>query len=107
VTLIPSLLVSVAGGIVVTRTSSGATLGVEVGRQLAGRKMPLRIAAGVMFTLGLIPGLPKFSFFLLAAIVAYLASRAPKHGVVDVKAAEVVGDKKKPDPQQQIESLLK
>jgi len=107
VTLIPSLLVSVAGGMVVTRTTSGATVGVEFGRQLLGRKMPLRIAAGVMFTLGLIPGLPKFSFFLLAALTAYLASLAPKHGVSDVKAAELVTDKKKTDPQQQIESLLK
>jgi flagellar biosynthesis protein FlhA len=107
VTLIPSLLVSVAGGIVVTRTTSGATVGVEFGRQLLGRKMPLRITAGVMFTLGLIPGLPKFSFFLLAALTAYLASLAPKHGLSDVKAAELVGDKKKADPQQQIESLLK
>jgi flagellar biosynthesis protein FlhA len=107
VTLIPSLLVSVAGGMVVTRTTSGATVGVEFGRQLLGRKMPLRIAAGVMFTLGLVPGLPKFSFFLLAALTAYLASLAPKHGVSDVKAAELVTDKKKTDPQQQIESLLK
>jgi flagellar biosynthesis protein FlhA len=107
VTLIPSLLVSVAGGMVVTRTTSGATVGVEFGRQLLGRKMPLRIAAGVMFTLGLIPGLPKFSFFLLAGLTAYLASLTPKHGVSDVKAAELVTDKKKTDPQQQIESLLK
>jgi flagellar biosynthesis protein FlhA len=107
VTLIPSLLVSVAGGIVVTRTTSGATVGVEFGRQLLGRRMPLRIAAGVMFTLGLIPGLPKFSFFLLAALTAYLASRAPKMAGLDAKTAEVVGDKKKPDPQQQTESLLK
>jgi flagellar biosynthesis protein FlhA len=107
VTLIPSLLVSVAGGMVVTRTSSGATVGVEFARQLVGRKMPLRIAAGVMFALGLIPGLPKFSFFLLAGLTAYLASRAPRQLSADVKAAEVVGDKKKVDPQQQIESLLK
>jgi len=107
VTLIPSLLVSVAGGMVVTRTSSGATVGVEFGRQLMGRKMPLRIAAGVMFILGLIPGLPKFSFFLLAAITAYLSSRAAEPLAGDVKAAEVVGDKKKPDPQQQLETLLK
>src|SRR5215470_11391240 len=55
VTLIPSLLVSVAGGIVVTRSASDATVGVEFGRQLLGRKMPLRIAAGVMLGLGLIP----------------------------------------------------
>lgn len=107
VTLIPSLLVSIAGGIVVTRTSSGATVGVEVSRQLISRKMPLRIAAGVMFLLGLIPGLPKFSFFLLAALTAYLASRAAKQSGADVKTAEVVSDKKKPDAQQQLEGLLK
>lgn len=107
VTLIPSLLVSVAGGIVVTRTASDATVGVEFGRQLFGRKMPLRIAATVMFCLGLIPGLPKFSFFLLAAGAAYLASRAKVHGSGDVKTAEIVDEKKKPDQQQQIETLLK
>jgi flagellar biosynthesis protein FlhA len=106
VTMIPSLLVSVAGGIVVTRTSSEVTVGVEFGRQLFNRKAPLRIAAGVMFLLALIPGLPKFSFFLLAAITAYLASRATQPGAAEVKTAEVVGDKK-PDPQQQIEALLK
>jgi flagellar biosynthesis protein FlhA len=107
VTLIPSLLVSVAGGIVVTRTASDTTVGVEFGRQLLSRKMPLRIAAGVMFGLGLIPGLPKFSFFLLAAGAAYLASRAKVVGSGEVKAAEIVADKKKPDQQQQIETLLK
>ncbi|HUJ81832.1 MAG TPA: flagellar biosynthesis protein FlhA, partial [Candidatus Acidoferrales bacterium] len=55
VTMIPSLLVSVAGGIVVTRTSSDNTVGTELGRQLFSKKIPLRIAAGVMFFLGLIP----------------------------------------------------
>ena len=108
VTMIPSLLVSVAGGIVVTRTSGEVTVGVEFGRQLLTRTGPLRIAAGVMFLLGLIPGLPKFSFFLLAAITAYLAYRAQQNTAIDaVKAAEVVSAKGKPDPQQQIENLLK
>src|SRR5271155_3578263 len=108
VTLIPSLLVSVAGGIVVTRTSGEVTVGVEFGRQLLTRTGPLRIAAGVMFLLGLIPGLPKFSFFLLAAITAYLAYRAQQTTSTEaVKAAEVVSAKGKPDPQQQIENLLK
>src|SRR5271169_3655262 len=76
VTMIPSLLISVAGGMVVTRTSSDETVGVELGRQLFTKKWLLRIAAGVMFALGMIPGLPKLSFFLLAGIMAYLASRA-------------------------------
>ena len=39
------------------------------------KKWPLRIASGVMFLLALVPGLPKFPFFLLAAVVAWLASQ--------------------------------
>jgi len=107
VTLIPSLLVSVAGGIVVTRTSSGETVGTDFARQLFGRRMPLRIAAGVMFLLGLVPGLPKLSFFLLAAVAAYMASRAPQVSLLDAKPAELTSAKKKPESQQQIETLLK
>lgn len=109
VTMIPSLLVSVAGGIVVTRASSGETVGSDFTRQLFGRKVPLRIATGVMLLLGLIPGLPKLSFFLLAAITGYLSTRAPQKTAAEIPAAEIVSekDKKKPDQQQQIESLLK
>src|SRR5271163_3226699 len=73
VTMIPSLLVSMAGGIVVTRASSDATLSVDVGTQLLSRRRPLIIAAGVMLALAAIPGLPKFSFFLLAAATGFLA----------------------------------
>src|SRR5271156_5567716 len=107
VTLIPSLLVSVAGGIVVTRTSSGETVGTDFARQLLGRRMPLQIAAGVMFLLALIPGLPKFSFLLVASLTAYLAHRATSLLAGEAKTAEVVDDQKKPEAQQQIETLLK
>src|SRR5712671_1514919 len=78
VTMIPSLLVSVAGGMVVTRASSDSTLSEDLGRQILSRRRPLLIAAGVMLALAAIPGLPKFSFFLLAAGTALLAWRAPK-----------------------------
>ncbi|HEY6769654.1 MAG TPA: flagellar biosynthesis protein FlhA [Candidatus Sulfotelmatobacter sp.] len=78
VTMIPSLLVSMAGGMVVTRASSDATLSVDVGRQILSRRIPLWIAAGVMLSLAAVPGLPKFSFLFLAAGIAFLAWRAPK-----------------------------
>src|SRR3984957_19469753 len=107
VTMIPSLLVSVAGGMVVTRTSTDASVGVELGRQLFSKKMPLRIAGGVMLLLGLIPGLPKLSFFLLAGISFYLSSRAS--GSAAKAALESAVPKKDPkaNAQQQIEQLLK
>ena len=66
VTMIPSLLVSVAGGLVVTRASSDKAMGVDLARQLS-KKWPLRIASGVMFMLAAFPGLPKFSFFFAGA----------------------------------------
>lgn len=107
VTMIPSLLVSVAGGIVVTRTSSDNVLGAELGRQLFSKKVPLRIAAGVMFFLGLIPGLPKLSFFLLAAIAFYLSSRASEQAAKPAQEAAAAKKDTKANAQQQIEQLLK
>ncbi|HXF16310.1 MAG TPA: flagellar biosynthesis protein FlhA, partial [Burkholderiales bacterium] len=76
VTMIPSLLVSVAGGMVVTRASSDGTLSTDLGKQLFGSSRPLWIAAAVMTGLALIPGLPKLSFILMAVIMAALARRA-------------------------------
>src|SRR5690348_634287 len=78
VTMIPSLLVSVAGGMVVTRASSESTLSGDLRHQLLKRR-PLQIAAGVMAALALIPGLPKFSFILMTVILAGVARTLPKH----------------------------
>jgi flagellar biosynthesis protein FlhA len=75
VTMIPSLLVSIAGAIVLTRASSDSTLGSDLGRQLFRKSRPLWIAAGVMGGLALIPGLPKLSFILMAGLLVYLARR--------------------------------
>ena len=107
VTMIPSLLVSVAGGMVVTRTSSDNTVGTELGRQLFSKKIPLRIAAGVMFFLGLIPDLPNLSFFLLAAIAIYLSSRASEQPAQPAKEGASAKKDAKANAQQQIEQLLK
>ncbi|MGA3008809.1 MAG: flagellar biosynthesis protein FlhA [Terracidiphilus sp.] len=75
VTILPSLLVSVAGGIVVTRAASKESLGVNVGKQLFNSPRLLWIAGGAMAALGMIPGLPKISFFALAALLMFGASK--------------------------------
>src|ERR1700678_4812880 len=75
VSMIPSLLVSVAGRIVLTRASSNSTLGADLGQQLFRKKRPLWIAAGVMGGLAIIPGLPKLSFILMAGILVFVARR--------------------------------
>jgi len=105
VTMIPSLLVSMAGGIVVTRASSGSSLSTDLGRQLFSGRRPLIIASGVMLTLAAIPGLPKFSFFLLAAVVGVLAWRAPK--IMADKPGTTLDAKAKKPVTESIEDLLK
>jgi flagellar biosynthesis protein FlhA len=108
VTMIPSLLVSMAGGIVVTRASSGTSLSTDLGRQLFAGRRPLIIASGVMLTLAAIPGLPKFSFFLLAAIVGVLAWRAPKIMADKAGKPDAGTDAKAKKPaSESIEDLLK
>jgi flagellar biosynthesis protein FlhA len=86
VTMVPSLLVSVAGGMVATRASSESTLGSDLGNQLLARSKPLWVVTGVMLILGLVPGLPKFSFFVVAGLLAYLAAHAKN--IVTLREAE-------------------
>jgi flagellar biosynthesis protein FlhA len=107
VTMIPSLLVSVAGAMVATRASSESSLGVDLTRQLLPRSHPLWIVSGVMGTLGLIPGLPKIPFFLMAGLLAWVARHA-QH--MAAKAAGAVAPSTTMPPekaQEQLESLLR
>jgi flagellar biosynthesis protein FlhA len=108
VTMIPSLLVSVAGAMVATRASSESSLGVDLARQLLPRSHPLWIVAGVMATLGLIPGLPKLPFFLMSGLLAIVARRAQR--ALAAKGAEVETPATTLPPEkarEQLASLLK
>ncbi len=87
VAILPSLLVSVAGGIVVTRAASKNSLGVDVQDQLGRRPLLLWIAGGVLCALGFIPGLPKFAFFSLAAGLFFGAYKLKGTAPAEAEAA--------------------
>lgn len=95
VTMIPSLLVSVAGGITLTRANSAGLLGGELRQQLLARPATLYLASFVSASMCLIPGLPKLSFLLVAVGLYWTGRRvaaAPERPVaIDPGAA----DKKK------------
>ncbi len=65
VTVIPALMISVSGGLIVTRATSDERVGKEFQRQLFGKTEPLLLASGVLIALGAFPGLPTIPFFLL------------------------------------------
>ncbi len=64
---IPSLLTSIAAGLVTTRAAAGAPLGQAVGGQLFGTPHTLGIAGGVLMCMALVPGMPHLAFMVLAA----------------------------------------
>jgi len=73
VTAIPSLLISIAGGLVTTRAASDVSMGQEVSTQLFSNPKPVYFGSGIVAGLGLIPGFPKSSFFFLAATLGFIA----------------------------------
>jgi flagellar biosynthesis protein FlhA len=75
VSVLPSLLVSVAAGIVVTRASSKESLSANITKQVFSSPRLLWIAGGALAALGIIPGMPKLAFFALAAGLMFAASR--------------------------------
>jgi flagellar biosynthesis protein FlhA len=75
VTVIPALMISISGGLIVTRASSETTLGIDFQRQVFSRPQPLMLAAGVLIAMSLFPGLPKLPFLVLGTVTGIGAWR--------------------------------
>jgi flagellar biosynthesis protein FlhA len=67
---IPSLLLSSATAIIVTRVSAAQDMGKQVFQQMFASPRALYIAAGVVGSLGLVPGMPNLVFLSLATLMA-------------------------------------
>lgn len=70
---LPSLMLSTAAAIMVTRVNETGDMGSQVVRQMFGSSKALYVAAGVMTIMGVVPGMPHFSFLSLAACLGGLA----------------------------------
>jgi flagellar biosynthesis protein FlhA len=65
---IPSLLLSVATAIIVTRENDSQEMGSELTRQL-GNQRALYITCGILFVMGIVPGMPHVAFLGFSAVV--------------------------------------
>ncbi len=89
---IPSLLLATAVAVIVTRMSKSEDMGAQLASQLLGDKRVLRVAAGILAVLGLIPGMPNIAFLLMAAVcgmVSWLATRPSLEEAVDETLDEI------------------
>ncbi|AOW51689.1 TPA: flagellar biosynthesis protein FlhA [Legionella pneumophila] len=70
---VPSLLLSTAAAIIVTRVSSAQNMGQAVISQVFAKPRSLVIAAAIIGLIGIIPGMPHIAFILLSAGLAGIA----------------------------------
>jgi flagellar biosynthesis protein FlhA len=87
VSQIPALIVSTAAGIMVTHASGGTRMGAALATQLGTQSKPMWIAAGVLASFGLMPGLPFLPFMGLGLGTAALAQAAGKNEKVRLQIA--------------------
>lgn len=70
---IPSLTISIAAGLVVTRVATGEDVGAQVASQIGRYPQAIAAAAALMGILGIIPGMAHWPFLLMAAGLGLLA----------------------------------
>ncbi|MEA3016512.1 MAG: flagellar biosynthesis protein FlhA [Sphingomonadales bacterium] len=87
-TQLPALIISVATGIIVTRSAADKELSSEVFRQLASvPRIPLIVAA-VLFALLLLPGMPKWPIVLIIGLSVYGWHRARRAAAAAAATSE-------------------
>jgi flagellar biosynthesis protein FlhA len=109
VTIIPSLLVSIAAGITLTRANSAGQLGAEIHQQLLAKPSTLYMASLVSATMCLIPGLPKLAFLAVAAGLFWGGRQVAARAQAATPSELGIGDKKKTEQAQSTDlaSLLR
>ncbi|MDH7599396.1 MAG: flagellar biosynthesis protein FlhA [Sedimentisphaerales bacterium] len=78
VNAIPSVIISVSSGFLVTKISSTQSIGQELSKQFLQTSRPLMTAAAIVAAMALVPGLPKVQFLILATTLAGLAQMAAR-----------------------------
>ncbi len=106
---IPALLVSTAAGILVTKGASEQGLGQEMGDQMLGSGRALRLVAGLLVLMALLPGMPTVLFAIIAAVLFTFSSTIEKSRAkfeADKKAAAEPATTKPDENAAPVEELL-
>lgn len=86
VSQVPILLVSVATGLIVTRSISEGSFGSDVQSQFSRQSRIYFVAAAFMAVMGILPGFPWYLMFPLALLTGFLAYRLNRRGAAESEA---------------------
>jgi flagellar biosynthesis protein FlhA len=107
VSQIPSMIISISSGFLVTKISSTNSIGQDLSKQFLRYSQPLIIAAIVIAAMAFVPGLPPIPFLLLAAVAAFTGRMIAKDTKSLDTKNESLGEKvKSKDKKQPVEDLL-
>jgi flagellar biosynthesis protein FlhA len=107
VTVVPALMISVSGAMIVTRASSDERLGGEFRKQVFSSYQPLLLAGGVLLALAALPGLPKLPFLAVGVGVVGYAWKQKNRREVDAVAETPTAESGQPAQKDNLENLLK
>jgi len=105
VSQIPSMIISISSGFLVTKISSSRSVGHDLSRQFLRTSQPLTIASFIIAAMALVPGLPSIPFLLLAAGAAVTGRIVAKSEKTDEKKSEMPSQKTKAQ-KQPVEDML-
>ncbi|WP_312368429.1 flagellar biosynthesis protein FlhA [Stenotrophomonas sp.] len=105
VTQIPSLVIAVATGIIITRAAADARLGTEIPRQILSSPRALLVVAFALLVILMLPDFPKLPVLVVLAGVLALSWYAFRQGVGDESAADAAAESAVTPAQTQQEAL--
>lgn len=105
VTQIPALIIATSAGIIVTRAASDSNLGQDLTKQLTRQPRAILLASGMLFVLGIVPGMPTLPFMLLGGVTSLIAYSATKTKTPETPKAD--DTKPAAAPPERIEDYLK
>ena len=107
VTVIPALMVSVSGGLIVTRASSDGKMGADIKKQVFSNPQPLMLSGGVLIAMAAFPGLPTLPFLILGSGVGFFGWKMHQKVLLEEAAEPAAGPSTAANNKDNLETLLK
>ncbi len=111
VSQVPALIVSLAAGLLVSRTGTPGSTDQAVVSQLSGYPRALSVSAGLMMLLSIVPGLPTIPFATLGALLGFASWYIPRQIEAENKLRREQEEKKviqtKEQEKDSVKSVLK